>query len=122
MPKHAAALSTRLIACMQGRLGFSMRLVTGGYIQRGAAILLLLFVVADITSSEVCGEKLELLGFPNSCIATFASSNASRRTIPAAIRHSQRNESSQSLPEDVTVFAGVLMFYPDWFSISSLLE
>lgn len=77
-----------------------MRLVKRGYIRRGAAILLLLFVVADITSSDVCGEKLELLGFPNSCIASFASSSANRRTIPAAIRYSQQNETSQSLPED----------------------
>ena len=77
-----------------------MRLIGRGYLQRGAAILLLSFVVLDVSSSDVCGEKLELLGFPNSCITASANSSAHRTSIPAQVRHTQQNGPSQSMPED----------------------
>lgn len=74
--------------------------ITKGHITRSTALCLLLFAMADITSSETCGEKLELLGFPNSSVWLFSGRCPSQAATSTSVRQPQPDGPVDCIPED----------------------
>ena len=75
-----------------------------GYIRRIAALLLLVFALADISSTDICSGKLELLGFSDEFIANFTGAGTGSALTAVSVEAAGQSQSSQSIPEDDDCF------------------